>query len=960
MWIVFLFGCNYILDHAAQLTTITRTCVMYALMCIISIYMCGALHFCVLFRMTLLNALIHVCFCQPIVSISNLEIRIVAPCPPSPVASSVDHMAPKTRRSSASQWWRGKYCAMAVSASPSVKRTRTSDAPPPSGGRGRGRGRGHGRGRSQSLPEPPHDERSCSQCGGDWLPDLMCFDCMCGDSDVGSSLSENTCALDVQTASDNLTAALTNVLTDDASANAPVTRTTVRDAAKALKHARKRRVRRAAAATPVDTPQSPTQARASPIPAPHRSPQPPRRVRGKQSVSGTQTTLARYIVGTQTTLTQTTLARYSSQSVSGPANVDIRSDIIGESLSPSLQSPAPSSPAAPSPDAVDIPESDYGMPSNPDKPESDDDMPLKADVTDDESDVWDALPDLEADVTDDESSSDAPLCLPGFRHDKPVEPIESAEPLRPLSQPTGEPVPPPSAPPPCYNPDNVKAFYTAICECIELCLEPDELALVKAYLSRQLYENPVLCTFGTSCSGSDNISDWIREFGDHIGQCILVQRFACDTDDTCRTFIRDRNPLIPHCFADAASLGCRRAADAWDPRLLPVSIPNVGFFLFGFVCTDLSARNQKLSENLQTPVCATGSLRSGSTWQYNLNYIREHQPEHGIAENVANILVECKEAAYQECKSNLEVCQRDLSSAGYNSIALLLSPHEFCVPEHRWRVFILYSRVLAMERLQSVASLIETWKHHMCRLPLDSFLLAPDDPLIESSLQDRLAAASASSESSIRASATQKWNSQRRRRVGATKRHNYTDSSKAAFFPWLDTLLPRELAQLQNIPESVKARLADISQNSDFACLSRADAHELVQCITKLAKLWDFDSHRVLLGLEVAAIQGIAISRDEASRYSDLMLSQLAGNAFCGPLVLTLLIAMLLVAAQLDNDSRSAVVENGVAPSATLASSPSIDPSPSTPPMTMHRGQSTDEVACDTLASFAALLDDDE
>ena len=109
--------------------------------------------------------------------------------------------------------------------------------------RGRGRGRGRGHGLTQQLAVPPcHATQHCQMCGGEWIPSLNQFDCTCVLSDVGSSLSDCSADIDVQTARGNLTAALTNLIPDAQNAGAS-DRATLWHAAKVAKHAMKRTLR---------------------------------------------------------------------------------------------------------------------------------------------------------------------------------------------------------------------------------------------------------------------------------------------------------------------------------------------------------------------------------------------------------------------------------------------------------------------------------------------------------------------------------------------------------------------------------------------------------------------------------------------------------------------------------------------------------------------------------------------
>ena len=101
-----------------------------------------------------------------------------------------------------------------------------------------------------------------------------------------------------------------------------------------------------------------------------------------------------------------------------------------------------------------------------------------------------------------------------------------------------------------------------------------------------------------------------------------------------------------------------------------------------------------------------------------------------------------------------------------------------------------------------------------------------------------------------------------------------------------------------------------------------------------------------------------------------MTLTHLAGNAFCGPLVLTLLLATLLVVADPDRHAHHVAAQDADAgvdlpgagpdeasnPSAA-ASASSPDRGHSAPP---SKSLSTDSLTCaDAFSSFASLLDDE-
>ena len=63
------------------------------------------------------------------------------------------------------------------------------------------------------------------------------------------------------------------------------------------------------------------------------------------------------------------------------------------------------------------------------------------------------------------------------------------------------------------------------------------------------------------------------------------------------------------------------------------------------------------------------------------------------------------------------------------------------------------------------------------------------------------------------------------------------------------------------------------------------------------SRLWDFDLERLLVGVEHCAMQGIFISEDvwNAFDQDDKFFRELAGNAFCAPVVLLIVLAIFTV-----------------------------------------------------------------
>ena len=93
-------------------------------------------------------------------------------------------------------------------------------------------------------------------------------------------------------------------------------------------------------------------------------------------------------------------------------------------------------------------------------------------------------------------------------------------------------------------------------------------------------------------------------------------------------------------------------------------------------------------------------------WSYRLKYVKTKRPLHGMAENVRTLCCKPQRADVEsddpDLQSNMEVCQQQLAEEGYHSIALLVSPHEYFIPQVRWRMVLIFSRMLSLAELEQI------------------------------------------------------------------------------------------------------------------------------------------------------------------------------------------------------------------------------------------------------------------
>jgi hypothetical protein len=286
---------------------------------------------------------------------------------------------------------------------------------------------------------------------------------------------------------------------------------------------------------------------------------------------------------------------------------------------------------------------------------------------------------------------------------------------------------------------------------------------------------------------------------------------------------------------------------------------------------------------------AMGTGRTGATWKGCMAYEQMHGPDVSIYENVVNIA-----RANTDGKSNLEVCREHLSRLGRNSIALKLSPIEFSIPEQRLRMFLIASKWLTSQELLKLAALVDRMKAPR-NLPLwsvETFMLPPGHPLIAAALRRELDTRySAKSGAGVA------------KRSAKTSSNNLaSDPLLASQCPWLDVLTDR---QRQVFDKLKFTKVADLGQSE-----GRTPSPNGVEipCIIPNSRLWvrltthtlqgPQESGRLMLGIEKCAVQGIFMDESWEADFDEVFKNDLAGNAFCGPVMLVVVIALLLTVAK--------------------------------------------------------------
>jgi site-specific DNA-cytosine methylase len=138
-------------------------------------------------------------------------------------------------------------------------------------------------------------------------------------------------------------------------------------------------------------------------------------------------------------------------------------------------------------------------------------------------------------------------------------------------------------------------------------------------------------------------------------------------------------------------------------------------------------------------------------------------------------------------------------------------------------------------------------------------------------------------------------------------RANYRvpDHEVIAQFPWLRKLSVRqfEMLHLKGVrcfPESLP-RIIDVSQQLSFCYTSK----DIMQCVTPEGIKYMTHKCRALMGVEALQLQGMYFPRDVTDKFSNDLLSSLAGNAFEASCCAAMIFSSLQVLAKLHVIRRS-------------------------------------------------------
>ena len=292
--------------------------------------------------------------------------------------------------------------------------------------------------------------------------------------------------------------------------------------------------------------------------------------------------------------------------------------------------------------------------------------------------------------------------------------------------------------------------------------------------------------------------------------------------------------------------------------------------------------------------CGYASKQTGQTWLGCFAYIRKHNPEDLVLENVVNLHAKGKAKTDQnETQTMLDRIMKDLAIRNYSSIALKLSPHNFGVPQHRWRWYVVATRVLSLNvlRKEVEGKIPELQTDEM--MPVDSFLLAENNPYIQKCLERKLQRKSETYEQVLRKTeGKKKWKKEAKIVDGQRPVTSiYAHALSAISLPWLETICERELQVLLAGNTSTN-RWLNLSQKDEMSSFSATECATL-QALTPDGLFFDRVLHRPLLAVEGMAFNGVFLNNPETEkRHSEGELQDVGGNAFPGFIVMLLTVAL--------------------------------------------------------------------
>jgi len=323
--------------------------------------------------------------------------------------------------------------------------------------------------------------------------------------------------------------------------------------------------------------------------------------------------------------------------------------------------------------------------------------------------------------------------------------------------------------------------------------------------------------------------------------------------------------------------------------------------LAGFPCDDVSDMNVHANSAANRSCVKDSSLRTGAAFQGLVDHIEQKSPLVTVLENVLTL-----KKIGPDGKSNLDHCLEKLAKKNISSIAFELDSSSYGWSQTRGRLYLVCSKYMTDDDLRKVGRTLERFKSKdpVCK---SHFLLPASDPYLEKVLHElmekkRGKAGTGSSRTGAKGAAKNAgahWPNLHKHMAKGDQDNAWQDPVHSAQYPWFDILSERERDMVSRSPAGFTLR--ELSQQMDRGSAApRTD--DLFPIVIPRSLIWNDEQQRLVVAVEKLAAQGITIDRETAAKFTEEELSDLAGNAFCMPTFLIVVVSVLLVLAQKYNE----------------------------------------------------------
>jgi site-specific DNA-cytosine methylase len=317
--------------------------------------------------------------------------------------------------------------------------------------------------------------------------------------------------------------------------------------------------------------------------------------------------------------------------------------------------------------------------------------------------------------------------------------------------------------------------------------------------------------------------------------------------------------------------------------------------IIGYSCKTLS----KAIPIKKSSVLATGQGTSGETCHALLKYVSASRPRCLLLENVDEM------AKAEEVSNNVQFLHSELRARGFALAVALLNSADYYSPQDRRRAFCFAIDTeawgMTLEEAEAYCvKMLDLAKSlaHAAPPPLDKFLLNSQDNRLAEELSRRQ-----SSKQSVARAATYVEKHQSYMASKGVSWTRLTAPPATEQSPWFQ-LLPRREQEIVCFGFAVEPELCmvNVGPRIDRCSIIKEGKLGTITSSTKLylvkAGPRKASLERLVLGWELLGIQGFPMGLFEAAAAngkevpSDSQMSDLAGNAFSGGVVCTLLLAI--------------------------------------------------------------------